>query len=53
MEEGKNYWISIDELKSQKTANNFQNYLPMFLEDGLNEAFGSWNDDEPWEMVYK
>jgi 8-oxo-dGTP diphosphatase len=51
MEEGKNFWISIDELKERPTANTFHNYLPMFLEDGFNEAFGLWNEDEPWEFV--
>lgn len=28
-------------------------YLPMFLEDKYREAFGSWLDGEPWEIVYK
>jgi len=27
-----------------------KNYLPMFLEDKYNEAFGPWNDDEPWRL---
>jgi hypothetical protein len=30
-----------------------QDYLPMFLEDRYNEAYGSWNEDEPWEIIYK
>ncbi len=47
MGEGKNYWISINEVKAQLTTNGFHNYLPMFFEEGFNEAFGSWNDDEP------
>ncbi len=53
MDEGKNYWVSINELKVQLTTNGFHNYLPMFFEEGFNEAFGSWNDDELWEIVYK
>ena len=53
MDEGKNYWISIDELKARQTTNDFREYLPMFFGDGLNEAFGSWNNDEPCEIVYK
>lgn len=53
MDEGKNYWISINELQAQQTTNDFRHYLPMFFEDGFNEAFGSWNDDEPWEFMYK
>ena len=53
MSEGKNYWISINELKAQLTTNGFHNYLPMFFEEGFNETFGSWNEDEPWEIVLK
>lgn len=53
MGEGKNYWISINEVKAQLTTNGFHYYLPMFFEEGFNEAFGSWNDDEPWEIVLK
>ena len=53
MEEGKNYWISIKELKAQQSTNDFHHYLPMFFKDGYNEAFGSWNNDETWEIVYK
>ena len=30
-----------------------KNYLPMFLEDKYNEAFGPWNDGEAREIVYK
>jgi len=53
MEEGKNYWISIDELKRKQSENDFLSYLPLFLEDIYNEAFLSWNDDEQSEVVYK
>jgi len=53
VDEGKNYWMDIDELKAQKNTNDFLNYLPVFLDDRYSEAFGSWNDDEPYEFVYK
>ena len=53
MDEGKNFWMDIDELKEQPSTNSFDRYLTMFLDDKYNEAFGSWNDDEPWEIVYK
>jgi len=53
MDEGKNYWMSIDELKTRQTTNDFFKYLPMFLENGFNEAFASWNDEESWDFVYK
>ncbi len=51
-EEGRVFWSSLDELDPARFSDNFQRYLPMFLENGRNEAFGSWNDEEPWEMVY-
>lgn len=53
MEEGKNFWIDIKELKDLKTNNDFLHYIPMFLDKGFNEAFGSWNDKDPFEIVYK
>lgn len=53
MDEGKNYWISVDELKTRQTTNDFCNYLPMFFEDGLNEIFIPWADDEPYDIMYK
>ena len=52
-DEGRNFWIAIDELRDTPSENQMAKYLPMFLEDKYNEAFGSWNDDEPWEIVYK
>ena len=52
-DEGKNRWISIDELRVTPSENDIPKYLPMFLEDGYSEAFGSWNDEEPWDIEYK
>jgi 8-oxo-dGTP diphosphatase len=52
-DEGRNFWISVGELKNTPSENQTIKYLPMFLEDNYNEAFGSWNDDEPWEIIYK
>ena len=52
-EEGRNLWMTIDELRAAPSDNGMPDYLPMFLGGGYCEAFGSWNDDEPWEMVYK
>lgn len=51
-DEGKHFWVNIDELKDHPSENSTSIYLPMFLEDKYSEAFGSWNDDEPWEIVY-
>ncbi|NJD02809.1 MAG: NUDIX domain-containing protein [Ruminiclostridium sp.] len=53
--EGKNFWISIDELKAMPTERKvfIDDYLPMFMEDKYSEAFGSWYDNEPWKIIYK
>ncbi|MDD2361843.1 MAG: 8-oxo-dGTP diphosphatase [Eubacteriales bacterium] len=52
-DEGKNMWITIDELRNAPSENQTCKYLPMFLEGKYSEAFGSWNDEEPWDIIYK
>lgn len=52
-EEGKVFWILPEEIEKRQHSNNFDKYLPMFLENKYNEGFGSWNDDGPNEIVYK
>lgn len=52
-DEGKNFWVAIDKLINTPSENSTPKYLPMFLEDKYSEAFGSWNTDESWEIVYK
>ena len=53
-DEGRNFWITIDEMRNTPSENQMpKNYLPMFLEGKYSEAFGPWKDDEPWEIVYK
>ena len=53
-DEGRNFWITVDEMRNTPSENQMpKNYLPMFLEDKYNEAFGPWNDGEPREIVYK
>ena len=51
--EGKNMWIAIEELRKTPSENQTAKYMPMFLEDKYSEAFGPWNKDEQWEIVYK
>ena len=51
-DEGRNFWITLEELHNSP-SNLLHRHLPMFLEGKYSEAFGSWNDDEPWEVVYK
>lgn len=52
-DEGRVFWISPDELKNQKLSQNFENYIPMFFDDSLNEAYGLWHEDEPDTLIYK
>jgi 8-oxo-dGTP diphosphatase len=60
-DEGKVFFVSIDELKNMELAPNFINYLPMFLEDKYCEAYCSWNNDmqvdktqqNPWGIIYR
>jgi 8-oxo-dGTP diphosphatase len=52
-EEGKVFWLSPRKIKNYPQSNDFDKYLPMFFENKHNEAFCSWNDDEPWDIVYK
>lgn len=52
-DEGRNFWITIEEFRNTPTENDAPKYLPVFLEDKYIEAFGSWNDDNPGEFVYK
>jgi 8-oxo-dGTP diphosphatase len=52
-DEGRNSWITLDELRDTPSENQTPRYLPMFLEGIYSEAFGYWSDDEPWEIIYK
>ena len=52
-DEGRNFWITIDELRNTPSENSTPKYLPMFLDDKYSEAFGSWNNQDLWEIVYK
>lgn len=60
-EEGAISWVTLDDLRYRlPTPPNFQEYLPVFLEDSLNEAFCAWNPDSspdltqpnPWGITY-
>lgn len=52
-DEGKVFWIGIDELKNEKLSKNFGNYIPMFTNDELCEAFGLWQEDDEDILIYK
>ncbi|MBE6930757.1 MAG: 8-oxo-dGTP diphosphatase [Ruminococcaceae bacterium] len=52
-DEGRVYWADIADIVDRTYPNDFQMYLPMFLEDGHNEAFGPWNDQGNLPIQYK
>ena len=52
--EGRNFWIPLEEFKNTSSENQMaEKYLPMFLEDKYNEAFGLWNSDGERKIIYK
>ena len=53
MEEGRHFWLTLDELGKRPLADHFAQYLPMFLSDARSEAFGTWCDEETNVIVYK
>lgn len=43
-EEGKIFWMDIDEFKNSKLASNMDTYLKLFFDDNINEAYATWNE---------
>lgn len=43
--EGKIYWVDVDKLSELNLANGMNDYLRLFFNDNLNEAFAVWNDN--------
>jgi 8-oxo-dGTP diphosphatase len=52
-DEGRHFWKEISELRKLKQDNGFHRYIEVFTNDDVNEAFGSWNNDESWELIYR
>ncbi|MGI6773575.1 MAG: 8-oxo-dGTP diphosphatase [Acutalibacteraceae bacterium] len=52
-DEGRNLWISIDELMNSGGETRMDEYLPMFLNDAYCEAFGPWRENENFGVIYK
>ncbi len=60
-EEGRVFWLSLDDLVKRKLAPNFKEYLTIILENKNSEAYCSWNDDmlvnliedNPWGIIYR
>ena len=42
--EGKVYWINFDKFKELKLASGMEDYLKLYMDDKLNEAYATWND---------
>lgn len=51
-EEGKVFWIDIDELLKLNFAKGFYERLPMFLENKYIEGFATWNDKGDSKMKF-
>jgi 8-oxo-dGTP diphosphatase len=51
-EEGRNIWISLDELVNSPFTNNLVDYLPMFLDKGYGEAFAPYTIEDEIENVF-
>jgi 8-oxo-dGTP diphosphatase len=47
-DEGRVFWMDIDELSARPSTNGFDQYLPIFTEDGFRELYIPWDDDNPW-----
>lgn len=45
-EEGRVYWLPIEKLREIHSKNHFEQYLPMFLEEGHNEAFAPYEQED-------
>ena len=52
-DEGRVFWVSPDEINNFELSKNFGNYIPMFFDDNLNEAYGLWHENEPDTLIYK
>lgn len=52
-EEGKHFWVTLDEIREHPSHNDTLEYLPLFLEDSYSEAYGLWNEEESCKLIYK
>jgi len=42
--EGKVSWVDLEELHTMELADGMKDYLKLFQDESLNEAFAVWND---------
>jgi 8-oxo-dGTP diphosphatase len=47
-DEGRVFWMDLDELKELPSTNGFNRYLPLFLGGEFRELYIPWDDDNPW-----
>jgi 8-oxo-dGTP diphosphatase len=50
-EEGRVFWVDIDQLPNLDLSSGLLERLPMFFESKYNEAFGTWNKDGISELT--
>jgi 8-oxo-dGTP diphosphatase len=48
--EGRNIWMSTDELFAAPSENGLHEILYMFLHDEFSEAFGTWDSSGNWKI---
>ena len=46
-EEGKVFWMDIEDLPNANLAPNMDTYLKLFFNDSCNEAYATWNSISP------
>lgn len=50
-EEGKVFWMNIDDFLDSNLAPNMKTYMELFLNDDINEAYGTWNKINSNELI--
>jgi 8-oxo-dGTP diphosphatase len=51
-DEGKVYWVAIEELTTLNLASGFEERLPMFFEEKYIEGFGKWSGNGNSELKW-
>ena len=51
--EGRVFWADPAALLNMALAPNFEKYLKLFSEDRYTEAYCSWNDESPKELLFR
>ncbi|MBQ2755671.1 MAG: 8-oxo-dGTP diphosphatase [Oscillospiraceae bacterium] len=51
-DEGRVFWMDIQEILKIRCENGFHKYFPMFFENKYSEMFGPWSETTPEEDFY-